>query len=367
MLNKVQFLLALDSDQNGHNGIQLETSVLEAATAWPRLDFEHIDYLSDALLALSSDIRELLSQDFEWVSEGASYTHMEQTLACANAGIYSAADPVDDNQTLYLTVHSNGVLQALSQSQSQSLWTNLQFSTVGGSYDSEVRPLIWVEDRTPDMSNFLVTLDPRHLFSQHDYPIPIFDHAFIPAPLLAQVLDTIPVPTDMDVLPEPEVYIDGTIATQGQIDLTWRSAQNEWNITGLRLVDKSPDDIKVLASYRFVADHSGVWQQGLVELVVNSDGQARGVLLDTELQQTSNLQIVVDQDPAAGEWQLSLSGESGFEAVLVLDINGYSAHWQMTADEPELTTGYQLLLDPATVVDDLAQGVYLSDDILVCR
>ena len=97
VLNIVSFLLALDEDRNGDNGIRISTDAKTLADSWPDLNLsllevDETEFLSqpfaEELIPLISELASSLGGDVIFLELGEITQHFQSTISCTNSGVY---------------------------------------------------------------------------------------------------------------------------------------------------------------------------------------------------------------------------------------------------------------------------------------
>ncbi len=102
-LNIVRFLLMLDSDGDGANGIVISDAVRTVAEGWSQPNFSTAMSAGD-LAAIMSDVATADSRVPVLPAAAAARSHLELTLACLSSGVFRGSFSGDDNGTYLLWI-----------------------------------------------------------------------------------------------------------------------------------------------------------------------------------------------------------------------------------------------------------------------
>ncbi|HEC26304.1 MAG TPA: hypothetical protein ENI67_02725 [Gammaproteobacteria bacterium] len=103
--NVVRFLLLLDTDNDGSNGISISSAVQSVAVNWQQIDFTTTD-LGTALISIISDIASADNRTPTLQDNVTSQAHIESTLSCLTSGIFAGGFSGDDAGTYLLWIQS---------------------------------------------------------------------------------------------------------------------------------------------------------------------------------------------------------------------------------------------------------------------
>lgn len=101
--NIVRFLLMLDSDGDGSNGITVSNEVQVMAENWLQVDFTSSDFEAD-LATIISDVAAVDNRTPVLPSATEAQAHLEGTLACLSSGVFKGTFSGQDNGTFLLWV-----------------------------------------------------------------------------------------------------------------------------------------------------------------------------------------------------------------------------------------------------------------------
>jgi len=87
VINIVRFLLLLDDDADGSNGINIPSTLNTVSIAWPQVDFSSAD-LDSQLTSIISDITSVTGSAPVLPTAMAAQNHIEGTLRCVYSGAY---------------------------------------------------------------------------------------------------------------------------------------------------------------------------------------------------------------------------------------------------------------------------------------
>ena len=97
VLNIVSFLLALDEDRNGDNGIRISETAATLAENWPNLNLSLLEVTAEEfaaqpfsadLVPLISELASSLSDDVVFLDRNQITQHFLATLRCTQSGVY---------------------------------------------------------------------------------------------------------------------------------------------------------------------------------------------------------------------------------------------------------------------------------------
>lgn len=89
VVNRVRFLMMLDSDNNVANGISIPASVRQAAAKWS-LNFASSNFDSDAA-SIASDLSSIYQRTVTLPSASVAQTHLQRNFDCAFSGVMTGS------------------------------------------------------------------------------------------------------------------------------------------------------------------------------------------------------------------------------------------------------------------------------------
>lgn len=126
IINRVKFLLMLDSDGYVDNGIQISPAVQSAAKKWAAVDFTSANFTQD-IAPIMSSASAADGGTHQLPDTSTAKRHIETTHWCTRSGIFTGSNFADKNiRFAFFASATNGQLDGFMLSGSNSLVADLQ-------------------------------------------------------------------------------------------------------------------------------------------------------------------------------------------------------------------------------------------------
>ena len=304
-VNLARLMLLLDADDLPANGIQIDQATRDAALNW-QLDFSS-EAFSESLVpvaeALGKDTNSLLS------SERFAGQHLLGSLSCEYGGIYLDGTGGTNGGDIVFAVTDLGMIHGFSAGQEAPAVTAVRFPAGSAEFDAGADPY----EFSIREAFFAIRSDPNIDFSDAidlGGVAGFFSNpAFVPVSLNFSRFDL--------VFGDPAEAGDWTFAgdiIDQVLAGNWATEGDNGSFSAARLLAKGADDLRLLAPYEIDTQDSETKTYGLVDVIIDANGNAAGNAVGFSMGELRELTGEVVEDESGGRL-LTLSDASDFSVT----------------------------------------------------